>query len=133
MVELPVGSDITATDSFMNKIETKVFSLLNPHKKIVKSVRGRHPKLKSLQLEIKQHNLSFEEVLTRIAESGDIQAEWASIMLRCGPNRVALKKERRKLLNRIQSMGYRLLIRVGLPTPTLKRGEWSQRLFVIDK
>ncbi|MCK5055988.1 MAG: efflux RND transporter permease subunit [Candidatus Aminicenantes bacterium] len=38
VAELPTGSDITATDIFMQEIEDKIFSLLEPNKKIVKSI-----------------------------------------------------------------------------------------------
>jgi multidrug efflux pump subunit AcrB len=38
MVELPIGSDITATNNFMKEVESRLENILKPHKKIVKSV-----------------------------------------------------------------------------------------------
>lgn len=38
MAELPIGSDITATDTFLKKIEKKMYTILEPNKKIVKSL-----------------------------------------------------------------------------------------------
>ena len=38
LAELPIGTDITATDSTMKEIELKVYEIIKPNKKIVKSV-----------------------------------------------------------------------------------------------
>ena len=38
MAELPVGSDVTATDRFMSRLEDRVLELLEPHSDLVESV-----------------------------------------------------------------------------------------------
>ncbi|MCU0370470.1 MAG: efflux RND transporter permease subunit [Bacteroidales bacterium] len=38
LVNLPVGTDITATNKFMGKLEDKVFQVMEPYKPIIKSV-----------------------------------------------------------------------------------------------
>ena len=38
LTELPIGTDIDATDTFMRKIENKVYEVIEPNKDIVKSV-----------------------------------------------------------------------------------------------
>jgi multidrug efflux pump subunit AcrB len=38
LAELPIGTDIDATDDFMKNVEEKVYAILVPHKNIIKSV-----------------------------------------------------------------------------------------------
>jgi multidrug efflux pump len=38
MAELPIGSDISATNDFMHKLEKKIFEVIDPYKPIIKSV-----------------------------------------------------------------------------------------------
>lgn len=97
--------------------------------KIIKSIRGRKPQWEDIQVEVKQGSLTFEETLGRIAESGDMQAEWRSIkeIYRTEINR---KKERRKLLNRIYGAGNRIWERAGLTKTLAIRGDWSRDLFI---
>ena len=38
MAELPIGSDISATNDFMRKLEDKIFEVIEPYKPLVKSV-----------------------------------------------------------------------------------------------
>ena len=88
---------------------------------IMKSIRGRLPERSEIELEIKQGNLTYEQVLRRIGESGDIQAEWFSIKHRCRSNVVALQRARRGLLSRVNGIGRRLWERAGRPPPDRKR------------
>jgi hypothetical protein len=94
---------------------------------IIKSTRGRGREWTEIEAEVNRGMLGFEDMLRKIAESGDMQARWFSIRrMYTG----SLKRMRRGLLNRVYGIGSRIWKRAGRPKPPLSRGAWSQGLFV---
>ena len=93
---------------------------------IVKSIRGRGREWMEIEAEVNRGMLGFEDMLRKIAESGDMQAQWFSIRRTYTGS---LKRMRRGLLNRIYGIGSRIWKRAGRSKPPVARGAWSQGLF----
>jgi len=107
-----------------------IYRLPRDLEKIISLIRGRKPQFDDILAQIKRNELDYDQMLRAIGGSGDIQAEWSSIKLRCRTNNEALKKERRYLISRINGIGRRLWDRATLLPPVgRERGAWCRDLF----
>lgn len=110
--------------------EDAIMPLPEKLEQVIHSIRGRAPEWSEIAIEIKEGKLGYEDVLRKIGESGDIQAEWFSIKQRSRTNVTALKSKKRALESRINGIARRLWERCGLIIPDRQRGNWSKGLFM---